>query len=90
MFCGVCLKPLLFCGGRGEGREKQGQKNEKAIIIIAVFPKRSTKKRPPGSSVKVFFGDNILSKNRAVEKTAWFHENDDFICDSVTGYYPRT
>ena len=23
------IKPLLFCGGRGEGREKQGQKMKK-------------------------------------------------------------
>jgi hypothetical protein len=34
---------------RREGRRKRkaGAKNEKAIIIIAVFPKRSTKKRHP-------------------------------------------
>jgi hypothetical protein len=77
---------------RREGRRKRkaGAKNEKAIIIIAVLPKRSTKKRPLKPSVKVFFGDIILSKDRVVEKTAWFHENDDFICNSVTGYYART
>jgi len=55
---------------RREGRRKRkaGAKNEKAIIIIAVFPKRSTKKPPTKPSVKVFFGDNILSKDRVAHK----------------------
>jgi hypothetical protein len=36
-------KPLLFCGGRGEGREKQGQKMEKTtLFIIPFFAFRST------------------------------------------------
>jgi hypothetical protein len=43
----VFLKPLLFCGGRGEGREKQGQ-NEKAIINYIIFL-NIVKKKPPFS-----------------------------------------
>ncbi len=27
------IKPLLFCGGRGEGREKQGQKMKKLLRL---------------------------------------------------------
>jgi hypothetical protein len=39
----VYKKPLLFCGGRGEGREKQGQKMKKTtFLIIAFFASRST------------------------------------------------
>jgi hypothetical protein len=49
---------------RREGRRKRkaGAKNEKAIIIIAVFPKRSMKNPPKVSSKRSFFDDNILSK----------------------------
>jgi hypothetical protein len=49
---------------RREGRRKRkaGAKNEKAIIIIAVFPKRSTKNPSKVISKSPFFDDNILSK----------------------------
>jgi len=43
---GDYLKTPAFCGGRGEGREKQGQKMKKLNIIIAVFMQRSTEKPP--------------------------------------------
>jgi len=78
------LIPLLFCGGRGEGREKQGQ-NEKAIIIITVFTKMSTKtpykiisKGP--FSVTIYF---LTTEWRI--KTVWLYQNDDFERDLVTG-----
>jgi len=42
-FAAIAYKPLLFAEG-GEKEEKSRGKNEKAIIIIAFFPKRSIKK----------------------------------------------
>jgi hypothetical protein len=36
---GFLYKPLLSCGGRGEGREKQGQKMKKATIELYHFHK---------------------------------------------------
>ncbi len=42
-FAAIAYKPLLFAEG-GEKEEKSRGKNEKAIIIIALFPKRSIKK----------------------------------------------
>jgi hypothetical protein len=54
---------------RREGRRKRkaGAKNEKAIIIIADFPKRSIKKLLNNQS-RYFFSDIILSKDRKVDK----------------------
>jgi hypothetical protein len=59
-FTSIIYKPLLFAEG-GEKEEKSRGKNEKAIIIIAVFPKRSIKKciNYPG---KPFFRVKIPSK----------------------------
>jgi len=31
------IKPLLFCGGRGEGREKQGQKMKKLLKLYQCY-----------------------------------------------------
>jgi hypothetical protein len=52
---------------RREGRRKRkaGAKNEKAIIIIADFPKRSTKKPLPKRSMK-FFSMTIYFLNQMV------------------------
>jgi len=43
MFLGVPIKPLLFCGGRGEGREKQGQKMKKLFNYSTPSLPRSRK-----------------------------------------------
>jgi hypothetical protein len=61
MFC-CFLKTPAFLRREGRRKRKAGAKNEKAIIIIAVLPKRSTKKRTLKQSVQVFFNDIILSK----------------------------
>ena len=42
-FAAIAYKPLLFAEG-GEKEEKSRGKNEKAIIIITFFTKRSIKK----------------------------------------------
>jgi hypothetical protein len=54
---------------RREGRRKRkaGAKNEKAIIIIAVFPKRSTKNPSKATCKSPFLIDNILSKNQMLD-----------------------
>jgi hypothetical protein len=40
------FKTPAFLRREGRRKRKAGAKNEKAIIIIAVFPKRSIKKSP--------------------------------------------
>jgi hypothetical protein len=54
---------------RREGRRKRkaGAKNEKAIIIIADFTKRSIKKAL-NNQLRSFFSDNILTKDQKVDK----------------------
>jgi hypothetical protein len=37
VFLAFVDKPLLSCGGRGEGREKQGQKMKKTTIELYHF-----------------------------------------------------
>jgi hypothetical protein len=43
---GGFYKPLLSCGGRGEGREKQGQKMKKATIELYHFCPLGQQKSP--------------------------------------------
>jgi hypothetical protein len=65
MFRRLCLNAPAFLRREGRRKRKAGAKNEKAIIIIAVFPKRSTKKNAfQNSQYKSFFNDNILSKKQ--------------------------
>jgi hypothetical protein len=47
----LCLKTPAFLRREGRRKRKAGAKNEKAIIIIAVFAKRSTEK----SQVRRFY-----------------------------------
>jgi hypothetical protein len=47
MLWAFVYKPLLFCGGRGEGREKQGQKTKKSYLSnYTIFPRQVNKKLP--------------------------------------------
>jgi len=65
----IFKNPCFFAEG-GEKEEKSRGKNEKAIIIIAVFPKRSTKKSHQTDQEGYVFNDNILSKCREVDKNS--------------------
>jgi len=56
------LKTPAFLRREGRRKRKAGAKNEKAIIIIAVFHKRSTKNPPKVISQNPFLVDNLLSK----------------------------
>jgi hypothetical protein len=55
MFCDVYLNTPAFLRREGRRKRKAGAKNEKAIIILSDFPKKSiknTSKQP----TKAFFG----------------------------------
>jgi hypothetical protein len=64
---GLHLNTPAFLRREGRRKRKAGAKNEKAIIIIADFPKRSIKKLLNNQS-RYFFSDIILSKDRKVDK----------------------
>jgi hypothetical protein len=53
------IKPLLFCGGRGEGREKQGQKMKKLLYYINKTSETSREKLPKFPKKILFFTKNF-------------------------------
>jgi hypothetical protein len=73
-----CLNTPAFLRREGRRKRKAGAKNEKAIIIIADFPKRSTKKTSSKMVNEIFFDDNILSKIDGLIITARLFQNDNF------------